>query len=194
MKPETLVQKLKNGDNEVLKLVYELFYKSTFQAALFITSDPNLAEDAVHETFLKLRDKIDQLEDPSKLGAWLCRIAANIARDLMSDRVKCTSLVEPLDKYQDKKLISPETVLLDKEVKQLVRQVIDRLRPGYRLIIYLKYYEDMSVNEISKTLGLPVGTVKSRLFHARRELRKLIEPKTGFNRHKLEIKRPEGVS
>ncbi len=183
MKPKTIVQKLKNGDNEVLKLVYELFYKSTFQAALFITSDPNLAEDAVHDTFLKLRDKIDQLEDPSKLGAWLCRIAANIAKDLMSDRVKCTSLVEPLDKYQDKKLISPETVLLDKEAKQLIRQVIERLRPGYRQIIYLKYYEDMSVNEISKTLGLPAGTVKSRLFHARREIRKLIEPKTGFNRH-----------
>ncbi|OPY57654.1 MAG: ECF RNA polymerase sigma factor SigW [Pelotomaculum sp. PtaU1.Bin035] len=167
MQIETIVKKLKNGDSHAFKLVYELFYKQVYQAAFFVTSDAGMAEDIVHETFLKLMDKIEQIKDPSKLEAWLCRIATNKARDIIHHRSVMTLFAEARDIYSDNQLISPETVLLEKERKQILQQQIRILQPEHKLILYLKYYKDMSVNEISTETGIPAGTVKSRLARAR---------------------------
>ena len=78
MKTEIFVQKIKNNDLEVIRLVYELFSKLIFKAAFFITNDTGLAEDIVHEVFVKLPKKIGQLEDPSKLGTWLRRMGEGL--------------------------------------------------------------------------------------------------------------------
>jgi len=185
LKTETIVLKLKNGDTQALRFVYELFYKPTFQAALFITNDIGLAEDAVHEVFLKVQNKIEQLQDPSKLETWLCRMASNTARDIIRHRSKSALFPEARDIYLDNQLISPETVLLDKEKKQIIQHLIRNLQPEYKSIIYLKYYADMSVNEISTTLEIPVGTVKSRLIRAREGIKKLLNPEDHLNRHKI---------
>ena len=66
MKTETIVSKIKSGDTQALRFVYELFYKPVYQVAYYITNDTGLAEDTVHEVFLKLQYKINQLEDPSR--------------------------------------------------------------------------------------------------------------------------------
>jgi len=175
LKEETIVQKLKNGDMQILRLVYELFYKSVYQAAFFITSDPSLAEDAVHEVFLKLPSRIEQLEDPSKLEAWLCRMASNTARDIIRRHSRSDLFAGARDVCPDNQAGSPETTLLANEDKTTIKQYIERLQPEYKIVIYLKYYQDLKIEEISKILGIPLGTVKSRLIRAREELRKIIE-------------------
>jgi len=180
-----MVQKLKNGDMQILRLVYELFYKPVFQAAFFITNDTSLAEDAVHEVFLKLPSRIDQLEDPSKLEAWLCRMASNTARDIIRRRSRSTLFAQARNVYSDHQTVTPETVLLANEDKLTVKQFIERLQPEYKIAIYLKYYRDMPIEEISKILGIPLGTVKSRLIRARAELRKIMDPENRLNRHNI---------
>jgi len=69
----------------------------------------------------------------------------------------------------------------------MVKQKINCLQPEYRQILYLKYYREMSCGEIGTALGLPVGTVKSRLFHARQKIRKLTEPE-GNSPHQNTVK------
>lgn len=192
---ETIVHKLKNGDIQVLRLIYELFYKSVFQAAFFITDDANLAEDTVHEVFLLLPNKIEQLKDPSRLEAWLCRIAANTARNIIRDRSKeRTFLEENVVYYPDNQSNSPDVILLDNEEKQIIREYIRRLKPDHKHVVYLKYYSELPVDEISAALGIPAGTVKTRLFRAREKIRKLIDPESGLSCHKIKaLKEPEGV-
>ncbi|MDD4238819.1 MAG: RNA polymerase sigma factor, partial [Desulfotomaculaceae bacterium] len=185
MKVETIVQKLKNGDMQILRLVLELFNKSVFQAAFFITNDTSLAEDAVHEVFLKLSNRINQLEDPSKLEAWLCRMASNTAKDIIRHRSRIGLFAEARDVYSDNQKVSPETVLLINEEKKVIKQYIERLQSEYKIVIYLKYYQDLPVNEISKILGIPLGTVKSRLIRARAEIRKIMDPENHFNLHNI---------
>lgn len=90
MNTETIIAKIKSGDVQALRFVYELFYRPVYQAAFYITKDTGLAEDAVHEVFLKIKYKIEQLNDPSKLEAWLCRMAVNTARDIIRHRSKNT--------------------------------------------------------------------------------------------------------
>ncbi|NLI14358.1 RNA polymerase sigma factor [Pelotomaculum propionicicum] len=183
MKGEIIVKKLNSGDSRAFRLVYELFYKQVYQAAFFITNDAGLAEDVVHEAFLKLMDKIVQIKDPSKLEAWLCRTAANKARDIIRHRSVTTLFAEARDIYSDNQLISPETVLLEKEKKQIIQQHIRILQPEHKRVFYLKYYKDMSVNEISTETGIPAGTVKSRLARAREELKRIMDPEERLNRH-----------
>lgn len=181
MKVETIVQKLIKGDIQALRLVYELFYISFFRAAFFITNDVGLAEDAVHEVFLKLTSKIDQLEDPSKLEIWLCSMASNAARDIVRHRSRSTLFAEARNVYSDNQTVSPEIVLIINEEKEVIKQYIERLQPEHKIVIYLKYYQDLSIDEISKILGIPIGTVKSRLIRARDELRKIIDSENQLN-------------
>lgn len=185
MKSESIILKLKNGDTQALKYIYELYYKQVFRAAFFITNDISLAEDAVHEVFLKLPNKIKQLEDPSKLEAWLCRIATNLARDIIRQRLGAILFAEVKDINSDNQSNSPEAILLIHEVKQIIKHHINNLQPEHKRVIYLKYYEDLSINEISTILGIPVNTVKSRLIRAREELKKLLDPE-GYLNHRNE--------
>ncbi|SHF39686.1 RNA polymerase sigma-70 factor, ECF subfamily [Desulfofundulus australicus DSM 11792] len=174
MEKETLLQKLKNKDPQALRFLYEMFYKPLFQAAFFIVNDVGLAEDVVHEVFLKLHHKIDQLQDPSKLGVWLRRMAVNTAWDMVRNRAKSTLIPETEIGYAGEQFISPELICLDKEERLLVQKALRGLQPDHRIVLYLKYYEDMSIDQISNFLNIPVNTVKSRLIRARMELKKLL--------------------
>lgn len=192
MKVETIVSKIKNGDAQAIRFVYELFYVPVYKTAYHITNDAGLAEDTVHEVFLKLPSKISQLEDPSRLEAWLCRIAVNTARDIIRLRSRNTLLGEARGIYSDNQLFFPETALLINEERRDIKRQVESLRPEHRQVIYLKYYREMSYEEISSVLDVPVGTVKSRLFHARQEIKKLLEQEDRSMRHG-KVKIPEEV-
>ncbi|MCL6478397.1 MAG: hypothetical protein K6T65_08265 [Peptococcaceae bacterium] len=87
MEVETIVHRIKNGDTEAVGFAYKQLYKSALRAACIITNDAGMAEDAVHQAFLNLQNKIHQLRDPSKLEAWLCRSVSNIARDIVEEKL-----------------------------------------------------------------------------------------------------------
>lgn len=175
MRCEIIVTKLKSGDRRAFRLVCQLFYKQVYQAAFFITNDAGLAEDVACEAFLKLMDKIDQIKDPYKLEAWMCRTAANKARDIVRHGSSTAVFAGAGDMDLDNRLLSPETILLEKERKQVIQQQIRSLQPEHKYVFYLKYCKDMSVHEISTESGIPAGTVKSRLARAREEFKRILE-------------------
>ncbi len=178
MNAETIILKIKRGDLQTCRFIYELFYKPVYQSAYCIINDPGLAEDIAHEVFIKMNHKIEQLKDPTKLEAWLCRMAMNTARDIIRHRSRNTYYLETGDIYPNNQQLSPETNLLIEEDKKMVIKKINCLSSGYRQVLYLKYYREMTCEEISAILNLPIGTVKSRLFHARHKIKKLIETET----------------
>ncbi|MBM7868141.1 sigma-70 family RNA polymerase sigma factor [Heliobacterium gestii] len=174
MRIEEMIEKLKAGDTDGLRHAYEQFYKSVYQAAFFILHDPDLAEDVTHDVFLKLGERIGQLRNPERLESWLCQMAVNAARDLLRRRVRNVLCAEIRDESETVEG-SPETATVKQEQQSIVRRCISRLPPDYRSVIYLRFYLDQSIEQISATLDIPSGSVKSRLSRAKQRIRQWLE-------------------
>lgn len=185
------MERLKDGDRQALEDVYRLFYDSVFQAAFFVIKDSGLAEDVVHDVFLKVYNKIEQVRDPAKLEYWLRRIAINEARGMLRQRSKWVPL-SGHERHDDDQSLSPEHSLLTQEDRAIMEAIMAHLKPAHRQAVYLKYFEDLSLAEIGAALKISVSTVKTRLFHARQKIRKLLKPKRHPERHIIDNGKTRG--
>ncbi|MCY2982896.1 MAG: sigma-70 family RNA polymerase sigma factor [Planctomycetota bacterium] len=137
------------------------------------------AEDVTQETFLTAFRKLDQFERRSSFYTWLHRIAFNAAIDLQRRKKRTKNLfstgdktetAEPKEYYSD----SPASIVMAKETVCQVQIALSRLDEERRNIIVLRDLQGMDYAEIAKMLGIPVGTVRSRLHRARIELREIM--------------------
>jgi RNA polymerase sigma-70 factor (ECF subfamily) len=142
-----------------MKLLFELFAQRVFQAAYFVLRDRTLAEDVTQETFLVTMEKLGQLRDPAKIEIWLTRIAFNKAFNELRKRNK-TILFKNIPIAVGN--FTEETFLAEEE-KEQVHTAIEALPANCQVIIYLKYFRDLTVKQIAYGLNIPEGTVKSRL-------------------------------
>jgi RNA polymerase sigma-70 factor (ECF subfamily) len=161
-----------SSKKEIVSFFYQDFYHVVFQTACFYTHDIHLAQDVVQETFCKALQNFEQLRDQLKVKFWLTRIAANTARDFLRSSARCTATAEldficrATNEYSlEDKVIKKETALA---VWQLVEQIPLQLCQAF----LLRYKDNLSLEEISTALNIPVGTVKSRLYRARNRLSK----------------------
>ncbi|WP_408006624.1 RNA polymerase sigma factor [Pseudalkalibacillus sp. A8] len=158
-----------------LTLIYEMFWHKVFKVAVMITHDKYLAEDIVQETFIKAFKKIDSILDIEKIGSWLSTIASRTAIDLIrKEKRSGTILVEDVvytinEHVQEKNAVEQivERLWMEKEIEQEVEQ----LKPALREAFLLKYEDGLKEEEISERLQLPIGTVKSRLYRARQQIK-----------------------
>lgn len=140
------------------------------------------ADDLYQETFLKATElcrKIDRYNNPK---AFLCSIALRLWKDsrrksARRQRIAPTqALVEELDESllcgED---AQPEEIAVSNERTQIVRRAVDTLDEPYRIPLYLYYTVELSIAEIASILKLPQGTVKSRLYHARKAIQTILE-------------------
>lgn len=151
-----------DGNHEAVRLLFELFSQRVLAAAFFVVRDEALAEDVMQETFVTAMQKLDQLKDPDKAGAWLTRIAVNKAHSLLRRNRR----VVPLGAWAAPAEDAGEDLLREEERAQLHR-ALAALNEDHQLVLYLKYFQEMSVKNIAGVLEIPEGTVKSRLRRAR---------------------------
>ncbi len=119
-----------------------------------------------------------------KFSTWLYRIAANSAIDyLRKQRIKMLSLDSPPDNLDGPVDIevpdnsyNPERDLVERERRLSINEAIDSLPDKYRLVIMYRHKDDKSYDEIAEALGIPIGTVKARIFRARELLKKKLRP------------------
>ena len=134
-----------------------------------LIKDQHLAQDVVQETFLRAWRHMDSLRDPKSEKAWLCCIAINLCRDQQRTRwlrmVEKRADVEPLAKW----CTPPD------EQSTGVMEAIAQLKPRYRALLVLHYLEDMSAEELGRSLGLSASAVYSRLKKAKAQLKELLE-------------------
>lgn len=156
-------------DGGEIKLLFELFAQRVFQAAYFVLRDRTLAEDIMQETFLVTIEKLGQLRDPAKIEIWLIRVAINKA-------------LNELRKQNTKRLLrsiptagrnpTTEEIVLAEEEKEHLHKAIEALPADCQVIIYLKYFRDLTTKQIAYGINIPEGTVKSRLRKAYDQIRK----------------------
>lgn len=165
------IRRLQAGDRGALGTLYALHAEVAARTAFLITRDRAAAEDAVQEAFLQVIRNAPQLRDPAAFRPWFYRIVVNTAKRL-SRRARRPL---PLDLHQrdtvDLSVLSPEEASIGIEEIERVRTAIAGLSDAHREVIVLRYYTGLSEAEIAETLGVPAGTVKSRLHRAREVLK-----------------------
>ncbi|MHC4638323.1 MAG: RNA polymerase sigma factor, partial [Planctomycetota bacterium] len=129
------------------------------------TSDIHAAWDITQQCWLEIIKGLNKLNDPACFKAWAYRIATNNSIDWLKSN----------SKYQHISLDSIEIDCYRKNDDLRVKELVQRLKSDSRVILSLYYFEQLNIFEISITLNIPQGTVKSRLFTAREELKQLWE-------------------
>lgn len=149
-------------NHEAVRLLFELFAPKVLAAAFFVIRDRELAEDIMQDTFLTAMHKLHQLHDREKAGAWLTRIAINKAHSEMRKKNRAT-VADPCVAVPDD---TDQALLIEEDAKRL-HQAMEQLNADHKLVLHMKYFEELSVKTIAETLELPEGTVKTRLRRAR---------------------------
>ena len=173
-----IVRKVLQGNvNAFEKLVTE-YEKGVYAIALRMTGNPEDASDMTQEAFIKAYNSLQSFRGDSKFSVWLYRIASNVCLDFLRSRNRkpTVSLSVEDDEGEETQLDvadesqSPELLLERGLTRDAVRRGLKALAPDYRQILLLREIQGLSYEEIADVLRIEVGTVKSRIFRARKRL------------------------
>ena len=175
-----LVQRAREGDAGAFGDLVKRYERKIYRLAKNITQNDEDAEDVLQETFLKAYSHLKGFEGQSKFYTWLVRIAVNEA--LMKLRKRKSDKTVPLDEPQDtgEDTVVREIAVWDQdpekkfgreELRNILENAVESLRPAFRTVFVLRDIEEMSTEETAELLGISVPAVKSRLLRARLQLR-----------------------
>jgi len=176
--PDTdLVRRIQHGDMAAFEALFFKYQGNIYRTALAITRDPGAAEEVLQDCFYKTYLNIMNITGDGSLSPWLHRVAVNLSCNAIKRR---RVHLEPIDDLAEGTFatdphLSPEAQAERAELQGTMRAAINALPLKHRLVITLHYLQDFSLPEIAYILDLPVGTVKSRLHHARKALRERLE-------------------
>lgn len=186
----SLARQAAAGDDNAFSVLVDRYSRLIYNVALRSVSSPEDAADISQETFLKAWRSIGSFRGECALSTWLCRIAINCCRDhaRSAKRHRVLSLTVHDDEEESKVLDIPDTDVTAMPEEELtrqteiaaVRQAIDALPEDQKMIITMRDITGLSYAEIAETLGLEMGTVKSRINRARGAVKKFLLERNFF--------------
>lgn len=188
LEDDTYVRRACDGDQKAFRFLTRKYEKPLYFHILKMVKVHEQVEDIVQESFVKAFANLSSYNTDYAFSTWLYRIATNHTIDfLRKKKLKTTSIDEPLStKDGDMKIElagqgETDREIIRKERKKIITNAIDNLPGKYREVIMMRHLEEMSYQEISDELDLPLGTVKAHIFRAREMLYKeLIEKRDKF--------------
>src|SRR5271154_2102088 len=165
-----VIEACRRGEQDAFGLLFEANKDRVYSIALRYSGDPAVAMDIAQETFLKLLSRIGEFRSESSFDSWLYRVVANACLDNRRSSRRFLPLLEDLVNLFT---VRRETVLqnlLRTEMQQEVQHVVAALAPEQRIVVVLRYTENLSYEEIAEILGCSLGTVGSRLNRAHKVL------------------------
>lgn len=179
-----LVQQALAGDRRSYAELLNNYRDSLYFLMLKMSNDAEDAEDLTIEAFGKAFKSLQQYSPTYAFSTWLFKIAANNCIDYMRRKKKYSfSLNQSFgdDEHAEELSVNvastapdPEEAVILKQRAKLLKTVVDKLKPHYRLLIEMRYYKELSYEEIADELNLPLGTVKAQLFRAREFLYQIL--------------------
>ncbi|MBK8031393.1 MAG: RNA polymerase sigma factor [Anaerolineae bacterium] len=171
-----LIEQLRTNDLDALGALFDRYYTQVYRTAAAITRDNAVAEDIAQDCFLKLHQYAHRIDVSLPLAPWLYRVTVNLSYTWISRRQKRKISLEALvDHLMSPPWTAPDQQAEHNETQNQVRHAISELHFNQRVVIVLHYLCSLSLEEIAEMLDCPVGTVKSRLYYARENLRRRLD-------------------
>jgi RNA polymerase sigma-70 factor (ECF subfamily) len=158
---------------------FELELDQSYSLARAILRDDSDAEDAVQDACLTAWRRAGSLRDPDRFGAWFGRILVNGCRDRLRGRQRQQVRAIALQAAWHGEAGGPDPALRPGASDPDLDAAFDGLDPDHRIVVLLRFWQDLSLDEIADRLDVPLGTVKSRLHYALRTLRTDLEASDG---------------
>lgn len=178
---DELVSKWKHNEKKAFDKLYRHFRGWVLGIALKILRNLTDAEDITQDVFLKVHSYGDKFVEGTNFKAWITRITLNTAINLIKSRRRKSQPEEYDDRVHQKAQlvaysngVDPLKTLLNKEMREVIENILDEMPPERRRVVILRDYEGGSYREVASQTETPEGTVMSRLFRARQELRETI--------------------
>jgi len=165
---ELWVLETQAGSQQSFSALCRHFYPSAIGFAVKVAGDINLAEDAVQEALLKLSRTIHKLQDPATINAWVFKLVRWQVLDLIK-RQKHYQNIEDIE------VVAPIADVNANNSTDGFKALFAQIPLVEGQVLYLFYLQEFSVTDIARILEVPIGTVKSRLFRARKMLKQQIE-------------------
>jgi RNA polymerase sigma factor (sigma-70 family) len=171
-----LVQKARKGDQNSFAELMDRYRDSIYFMLLKMVQNKDDADDLTIEAFGKAFNRLDLYTPNFAFSTWLFKIASNNAIDFIRRKKKNTISIDQAmggddgdEMYMDLKsdALTPEELSIKDQKMKIMRNVVQKLKPRYRQLVEMRYFEQLSYEEISEKLELPLGTVKAQLFRAR---------------------------
>ena len=181
-----VVQRARSGDREAFRILVERYQGRAYGLALRVLRDEEQARDVVQDAFLKAYGSLDRFEGRSGFYTWLYRIVMNLCLDAKrrdrsgqhvewsEEQVHGGAAEAALAAADDPQQSDPALALERSELREQLAQAIEGLPEDARRTIELREIDGLSYKEIAECLGVPKGTVMSRLHYARRRLREAL--------------------
>jgi RNA polymerase sigma-70 factor, ECF subfamily len=174
---ESVIQRAQAHDGDALGEIYRLYVRRVFGLCRYMLESRESAEDATSEVFLKLQRSIESYDGSIPFPKWLLRVAANQCIDALRRRKRGRQVIVEVEEgigviEPSSSDPSPLGAVLSKEERAQVRDAIARLPENYRVPLVLRYYGELSYDEIAQQMGLQKNYVAALIFRAKQDLRR----------------------
>jgi RNA polymerase sigma-70 factor (ECF subfamily) len=180
-----VIDRALNGDSRAYAELLNRYRDSVYYVMLRMISNPSDAEDLTIEAFGKAFHNLAKYVPSHAFSTWLFRIATNNCIDFMRRKSQSPRPFDHDEGEEDEveatvasDMIAPDELMINRETAASLNRIVKTLKPRYRRLIELRYFEDYSYEEIASELSLPIGTVKARLFRAKVLILNMVRSKT----------------
>jgi len=173
-----LVAEAIGGSELAFQTLVERYQRPVFSLVVRMVRDRGIAEDVTQEVFVKAWLALARYDPRRRFASWLFKIASNAAIDQLRRKKLPTTPIETsdpdhssvLDRIEDERSESADTLVKRRELSAALEAAVAALRPEYRLVVLLRFREELPYRDIAEATGMPLGTVKTNLRRARREI------------------------
>ncbi|HXD08483.1 MAG TPA: sigma-70 family RNA polymerase sigma factor [Anaerolineales bacterium] len=175
-----LIQKAQKGNHDAFAVLVDEHQRYVYNLALRVVKDENEALDLTQETFVRAWTALPNFKGQSQFRTWLYRIVTNLCYNQLPNLRRSLNdlgddVMENLPET-DSTFANPAYEFESNEIRKHLQQAINQLDEHYRLLVTLRYQNELSYDEIAATLNLPLGTVKTGIFRAKAQLRNALTP------------------
>jgi len=169
----TLVQRAQKGDHDAFAALVNEHQQYVYNLALRVVKDENEALDLAQETFVRAWTALPNFKGQSQLRTWLYRIVTNLCYNRLPNLRRSLNDLgdDVMEDIPETTTNSPAKEFESNETRGHLHQALEDLDENYRLLITMRYQNELSYEEIASTLNLPLGTVKTGIYRAKAQLR-----------------------
>lgn len=171
---QTLIQRAQKGDQDAFASLVDEHQHYVYNLALRVVKDENEALDLTQETFVRAWTALPNFKGQSQFRTWLYRIVTNLCYNRLPNLRRSLNDLgdDVMEDIPESNFKTPAQEFESNETRKHLQRAIDELDANYKILITLRYQDELSYDEIASTLNLPLGTVKTGIFRAKEQLRK----------------------